>query len=100
MSWWGRTGGAMAALAVLATAGAVAAFATAAPASDGWVADPDDQYLLDVSIRQLRLGDGVRAYATPEGSCVVFGDFITALNVPVKVDLDARKAIGWAFKED
>ena len=29
---------------------------------------PDDQFLLDVTIRQLRLGDGVRAYRTPEGT--------------------------------
>ena len=100
MRWWGRTGAGLAALAALATASAVAAFATTGAASDGWVADPDDQYLLDVSIRQLRLGDGVRAYATPEGSCVVFGDFLTALNVPVRIDLEARKAAGWIFKED
>ena len=42
-----------------------------------WTADPDDQFLLDVNIRQLRLGDGVRAYNTPEGTCVVLGDFLT-----------------------
>lgn len=99
MRWWGRTGGALAALAALAMAGAVAAFATTGTPADGWTADPDDQYLLDVSIRQLRLGDGVRAYATPEGSCVVFGDFLTALNVPVTIDLGTHKASGWVFKE-
>jgi hypothetical protein len=64
-----------------------------------WKADPDDQYLLDVNIRQLRLGDGVRAYNTPEGTCVVLGDFLTTLDVPMRIDIAAKKASGWAFKE-
>ena len=68
-------------------------------AAAAWTADPDDQFLLDVHIRQLVLGEGVRAYNTPEGTCVVLGDFLTALDVPVHVDLTARKASGWAFKE-
>jgi hypothetical protein len=63
----------------------------------GWKADPDDQYLLDVNIRQLRLGDGVRAYNTPEGTCVVLGDFLTTLDVPMRIDIAAKKASGWAF---
>ena len=71
----------------------------AEPPAASWTADPDDQFLLDVNIRQLRLGDGVRAYTTPEGTCVVFGDFLTALDVPMKIDLAAKKASGWAFKE-
>jgi hypothetical protein len=69
------------------------------PASSAWRADPDDQFLLDVNIRQLRLGDGVRAYNTPEGTCVVLGDFLTTLDVPMRIDLTAKKASGWAFKE-
>jgi hypothetical protein len=87
------------ACAALAAAGAVAAWA-AAPVGPGWTADPEEQFLLDVSIRQLRLGDGVRAYHTPEGTCVVFGDFLTTLDLPMKIDLEAKKASGWAFKED
>ena len=79
-------------------AGGVAASAPPVTAS-GWRADPDDQFLLDVNIRQLRLGDGVRAYNTPEGTCVVLGDFLTTLDVPMRIDLTARKASGWAFKE-
>src|SRR4051794_25213035 len=79
-------------------AGGVAA-STPPQVSPGWTADPDDQFLLDVNIRQLRLGDGVRAYNTPEGTCVVLGDFLASLDVPMKVDLAARKASGWAFKE-
>lgn len=83
----------------LAIAGAVAAWA-ASPVGPGWTADPDEQFILDVNIRQLMLGDGVRAYQTPEGTCVVFGDFLTTLDVPMKLDLQTEKAEGWAFHED
>jgi hypothetical protein len=85
--------------AALALAGAVAAWA-ASPVGQAWTADPEEQFLLDVNIRQLRLGDGVRAYQTPEGTCVVFGDFLTTLDVPMKIDLQAKKASGWAFREE
>src|SRR5215212_9256514 len=83
----------------LALAGAVAAWA-ASPVGAGWTANADEQFLLDVNIRQLRLGDGVRAYQTPEGTCVVFGDFLTTLDLPMKIDLSAEKASGWAFREE
>src|SRR6478672_7077593 len=82
-------------------AGSIAASAPpaakAAPAT--WTADPDEQFILDVNIRQLRLGDTVRAYNAPEGPCVVLGDFLTALDVPMRIDLGAKTAAGWAFKE-
>ena len=94
----GWISGAIASLA-LAAAGAVAAWA-ATPVTDRWTADPEEQFLLDVNIRQLRLGDGVRAYGTPEGTCVVFGDFLATLDVPMKIDLQAKRASGWAFRED
>ena len=80
-------------------AGGIAASAPPCRPGGEWVADPDDQFLLDVNIRQLRLGDGVRAYNTPEGTCVVLGDFLTTLDVPMRIDLAAKKASGWAFKE-
>jgi len=80
-------------------AGAAAAWA-ASPVGPAWTADPDEQFLLDVNIRQLRLGDGVRAYNTPEGTCVVFGDFLTTLDLPMKIDLATKRASGWAFRED
>src|SRR5882757_11336543 len=79
-------------------AGGVAA-STPLPGSARWTADPDEQFLLDVNIRQLKLGDGVRAYNTPEGTCVVLGDFLTTLDVPMRIDLTAKRASGWAFKE-
>ena len=87
-----------AALLLALCAGGVGASAPQSKAP-AWTADPDDQFLLDVHIRQLRLGDGVRAYNTPEGTCVVLGDFLTTLDVPIRIDLSAKTASGWAFKE-
>jgi hypothetical protein len=84
-------------LASCASAG-VAASAVRADAP-AWTADPDEQFFLDVDIRQLRLGEGVRAYKTPEGTCVILSDFVTALDVPIHIDPAAKKASGWAFKE-
>ena len=62
------------------------------PSAAAWTADPDEQFLLDVNIRQLRLGDAVRAYNTPEGTCVVLGDFLTALDVPIPFSPPLEKA--------
>jgi hypothetical protein len=87
-----------AALALAVCAGAAGA-SPAVPSAPAWTADPDTQFLLDVNIRQLRLGEGVRAYNTPEGTCVVLGDFLTTLDVPMRIDLAAKKASGWAFRE-
>ena len=80
-------------------AGSVATGAASSAVAPSWTADPDDQYMLEVNIRQLRLGDGVRAYGTPEGNCVLLGDFLTTLDVPMRIDLGAKKASGWAFSE-
>lgn len=85
------------AAAALAVSGTVAALAGEAPSP--WSPDPDEQYLLDVNIRQFRMDNGVRAYNTPSGPCVVFGDFVKALDLPIEVDLARRKASGWAIKE-
>jgi len=94
-TWLGK------ACALLALAGATTVAAVAsAPNGDGWTADPESQFLLDVKIHQYRLGDGVRAYNTPEGTCVLFGDFITTIDVPIKIDLAAKTASGWAFQEN
>ncbi|GAA4710132.1 carboxypeptidase regulatory-like domain-containing protein [Sphingomonas lutea] len=95
---FGRTWLGKAAMLLALGAGSIAASAPGAQ-SEAWTADPETQFLLDVNIRQLRLGDGVRAYATPEGTCVVLGDFLTALDVPMRIDLTAKRASGWAFKE-
>jgi hypothetical protein len=93
-NWLGKAG-ALVATAWLTAVGAIAA----TPVTQGWAADPDSQFILDVQLHQYRLGDGVRAYNTPQGTCVVFGDFLTTLDVPMKIDLEAKKASGWAFKE-
>lgn len=85
-----------AALLALACAGGAASFAEA---PKPFAVDPESQYMLDVNIRQLRLGEGVRGYPTPEGSCLLLGDMITVLDLPVAVDLKARRATGWAFHE-
>jgi hypothetical protein len=83
------------------SAGSVAASAPApVRGAAEWKPDPDEQYILDVHIRQLRLGDTVRAYNPPEGPCVVLGDFVKALDLPMRVDLAAGKASGWAFREN
>ncbi|MCY7272089.1 MAG: carboxypeptidase regulatory-like domain-containing protein [Sphingomonas bacterium] len=103
MRTFGTLGRATLALMALVSAGAIGALAAPpvglGSVADGWTADPDEQFLLDVNIRQQRLGDGVRAYATPEGTCIVFGDFLTALDVPMQIDLESKSASGWAFKE-
>ena len=96
---WRKRLGAALALFGAAFVGAVGSAASTTVAT-GWTADPEQQFLLDVNLRRLRLGDGVRAYNTPEGTCVIFGDFIAALDVPIRVDLAAKRASGWAFREE
>ncbi|HEX6661542.1 MAG TPA: hypothetical protein VF067_06715 [Sphingomicrobium sp.] len=95
----GRSGLRKVAMLLALCAGGVSASTPSPQPASAWSADPDSQFLLDVNIRQLKLGDGVRAYTTPEGTCVVLGDFLTTLDVPMKIDLAAKKASGWAFKE-
>ena len=95
----GRTWLRKAAVLLALCAGSVGASTSPVPAK-AWKANPEEQFLLDVRIRQLVLGDGVRAYNAPEGTCVVLGDFLTSLDVPMRIDLSAKKASGWAFKED
>ena len=80
-------------------AGSLAAPTPLPATAPAWTPDPDEQFILDVNIRQLRLGDTVRAYNPPEGTCVVLGDFLTALDVPMRIDLASKAASGWAFKE-
>ena len=86
--------------ALLALVAGSAASSSDSPVTDRWMPDPEEQYLLDVRLRTSRLGDGVRAYSTPEGNCIVLGDFLTTLDVPMKIDLETQKASGWAFSEE
>jgi hypothetical protein len=84
--------------AALALAGAVAAWA-ASPISKDWTADPEEQFLLDVNIRQLRLGDGVRHIRRPR-------DLHRLRRLPDRprpADEDrsaGKRASGWAFSEE
>lgn len=79
---------------------ALASVMLAQPVQAGaWTANPDDALLLDVRLNQYRLGDGVRGYATPAGVCVDFADIIIALDVPMRLDKQSRRATGWAFDE-
>lgn len=84
------------ALAMLAGA---LALVQASPAAASWKASPDDALLFDVRMGQYRLGDGVRGYATPEGVCVDLADTLIALDIPVRLDKQSRRATGWAFDE-
>ena len=79
---------------------AVAAKVAAKLAAPGaWSPDAESQFMLDVRIRQTQLGDGVRAYQTPEGACLVLSDLITALDLPMTIDGAQGTASGWAFVE-
>ena len=48
----------------------------AAQAAPVWTANPDDALLFDVRLGQYRLGEGVRGYQTPQGSCLDLADVI------------------------
>ncbi|MFM9853184.1 MAG: collagen binding domain-containing protein [Sphingomonadaceae bacterium] len=68
-------------------------------ATPAWVANDDDALLFEVRLAQYRLGDGVRGYQTPRGTCVDLADTIMALDVSIRVDKKLRRATGWAFEE-
>jgi hypothetical protein len=71
----------------------------AVQAAPAWTANPDDALLFDVRLSQYRLGEGVRGYQTPEGTCLDLADVIIALDVPVRLDKKLRRATGWVFEE-
>ena len=76
------------------------ALAQATPAiASGWAANADDALLFDVRLGQYRIGDGVRGYQTPDGVCVDLADMLIALDIPVRLDKQSRRATGWAFEE-
>lgn len=82
------------ALGAIATSGAQASAADTA-----WKPNADDALLFEVRLGQYRLGDGVRGYQLPQGTCLDFGDTILALDIPVRLDKQSRRATGWAFNE-
>ena len=94
------------AMALLVGAAPAAALAWSAPPSlppvqtPSWQPHPEEQFLLEVAIRQLRIGDAARAYATPEGACVIFQDLIASLDLPIRIESSGSAAKGWAFREE
>lgn len=83
--------------------GAAALFGLGQPgnahAQARWTANPDDALLFDVRLGQYRLGEGVRGYQIPGGTCIDLADIIMALDIPLRLDKKLRRATGWAFEE-
>ncbi len=82
----------------VATSLVAASLMQAAPAR-AWTPDADDALLLEVHTGPYRVGDGVRGYTTPEGVCIDFADILVALDIPIRIDKQSRRATGWAFDE-
>lgn len=91
---------ALAGFAVALPAAAVFAAPANAASQAAWTPNQDDALLFDVHLAQYRLGDGVRGYATPSGTCIDFGDLIMSLDLPIRLDKKSRRATGWIFSED
>ncbi|MCU0728822.1 MAG: carboxypeptidase regulatory-like domain-containing protein, partial [Sphingopyxis sp.] len=64
-----------------------------------WQPEADDQWLFELRTARLRVGDGVRGYANGANVCVILGDVITALDLPIRINPELRRATGWAFDE-
>lgn len=79
------------------------AAAHAAPAAgdrpDAWSPNEDDRWLFDLRVGTMRLGDGIRAYQTPQGICGDLGDVVLGMDLAVRVDKKLRRATGWVFDE-
>jgi hypothetical protein len=67
--------------------------------ADDWRPNDDDSWLFDLRSGNLRIGDGIRGYQTPVGTCVDFADVIMALDLPIRLDKKLRRATGWVFDE-
>ena len=99
----------MAALALLGFApgsvGASGAQAQTAPAARpqaapaAWQPTADDQWLFELRTRQFRIGDGIRGYSDGSRTCIALTDMIIALDLPIRVDTQLRRATGWVFDE-
>ena len=64
-----------------------------------WRPDPEEQWLFDLRTDRLSLGEGIRGYARGSVSCVDLGDMVRALDLPLRIDRQLRRATGWTFDE-
>ncbi|MEQ1509124.1 MAG: carboxypeptidase-like regulatory domain-containing protein [Sphingopyxis sp.] len=74
--------------------------AQATPQPNGdWQPDPEEQWLFELRSTRYRVGDGIRGYVSGRHVCVNFSDIVLALDLPIRVDTQLRRATGWAFDE-
>lgn len=76
-----------------------ASMARAQTPAAAWVPHEDEQWLFDLRTSRLTIGNGVRGYSDGRRTCVVLEDVILALDLPIRVDVELRRATGWAFDE-
>lgn len=69
------------------------------PISGDWRPDPDEQWLFELRTDRYRVGDGIRGYSRGNQTCVNLTDLVIALDLPIRVDTQLRRATGWAFDE-
>ena len=79
--------------------GAAALLPFGAVNAQSWKPNDDDSVLLDVRSGKYQIGNGVRGYQTPQGTCVDLADVIMAFDLPVRLDKKSRRATGWLFEE-
>ncbi len=70
-----------------------------AAAAQEWQPDPEEQWLFDLRTDRFSLGQGIRGYARGEAVCLDLGDVVRALDLPIRVNAQLRRATGWAFDE-
>jgi hypothetical protein len=76
------------------------AFGFAASAQDAdWQPDPEEQWLFDLRNDRFSLGQGIRGYARGSAVCIDLGDVVRALDLPIRINRELRRATGWAFDE-
>lgn len=76
-----------------------ASMARAETPSTAWVPHEDEQWLFDLRTTRLTIGNGIRGYSDGRRTCVVLEDMILALDLPLRIDPELRRATGWAFDE-
>jgi hypothetical protein len=79
--------------------GAAALLPLGSANAQNWKPNDDDSVLLDVRSGKYQIGNGVRGYQTPQGTCVDLADVIMAFDLPVRLDKKSRRATGWLFEE-